>query len=133
VPETPSPWSNPRDDLRAVLEGGAAKLNSGVSIIIFPQTTRTPVFDQEQFNTIGIKLAKKAGAPVVPIALKTDAWGTGRFLKDFGKMDPSKRVRFAFGKSLLIKDRGVEEHQEIVQFITGKLQEWEAEDRKGIS
>jgi 1-acyl-sn-glycerol-3-phosphate acyltransferase len=125
--------SNPRDDLRAVLDGGAEKLDAGVSIIIFPQTTRTPVFDQEQFNTIGIKLAKKAGAPVVPIALKTDAWGTGRLLKDFGKMDPSKKVRFAFGKPLLIKDRGVEEHQEIVTFITGKLQEWEAEDRKAIS
>lgn len=121
--------SNPRDDLRAVLEGGAGKLKAGVSIIIFPQTTRTPVFDEEQFNTIGIKLAKKAGVPVVPIALKTDAWGNGRLLKDFGKVDPSKKVRFAFGKPLTIKDRGVEEHQEIIRFITGKLKEWEAEDR----
>ncbi len=121
--------SNPRDDLRAVLEGGAEKLNAGVSIIIFPQTTRTSVFDQEQFNTIGVKLAKKAGAPVVPIALKTDAWGNGRLLKDFGKVDPSKKVRFAFGEPLIIKDRGIEEHRKIIEFITGKLKEWEAEDR----
>lgn len=125
--------SNPRDDLRAVLEGGAEKLKAGVSIIIFPQTTRTPIFDPEQFNTIGIKLAKKAGAPVVPIALKTDAWGNGTLLKDFGKVDPSKKVRFAFGKPLVIKDRGIEEHQKIIEFITGKLKEWEAEDRKAIS
>ena len=125
--------SNPRDDLRAVLEGGAEKLNAGVSIIIFPQTTRTPFFDREQFNTIGVKLAKKAGAPVVPIALKTDAWGNGTLLKDFGKVDPSKKVRFAFGKPLVIRDRGTEEHQEIIEFITGKLKEWEAEDRKAIS
>jgi 1-acyl-sn-glycerol-3-phosphate acyltransferase len=125
--------SNPRDDLRAVLEGGAEKLNAGVSIIIFPQTTRTPFFDREQFNTIGVKLAKKAEAPVVPIALKTDAWGNGTLLKDFGKVDPSKKVRFAFGKPLVIRDRGIEEHQEIIEFITGKLKEWEAEDRKAIS
>jgi 1-acyl-sn-glycerol-3-phosphate acyltransferase len=122
--------TNPRDDLRAVLEGGAERLKAGRSVVIFPQTTRTPVFDPAQFNTIGIKLAKKAGVPVVPIALTTSAWGNGRFLKDYGKIDPSKKARFAFGKPLWIRDRGTEEHQEIIEFITGKLKEWEAEDRK---
>ena len=121
--------TNPREDLKAVLEGGAERLRAGLSVIIFPQTTRTPVFDPEQFNTIGIKLAKKAGVPVVPIALKTGAWGNGVFLKDYGRIDPSKKVRFAFGEPLWIKDRGTSEHQEIIEFITGKLREWEAEDR----
>ena len=116
--------SNPRDDLKAVLEGGAEKLRAGSSIIIFPQTTRTPVFDPSQFNTIGIKLAKKAAVPVVPVALKTDAWGNGAFLKDFGGIDPSKKVHIAFGKPLRIKDRGTEEHLEIIEFIKGKLKEW---------
>ncbi len=121
--------TNPRDDLRAVLEGGTARLQAGRSIVIFPQTTRTPVFDPAQFNTIGIKLAKKAGVPVVPVALTTMAWGNGMFLKDYGKIDPSKKARFAFGKPLLIRDRGTEERQEIIEFITGKLQEWKAEDQ----
>ncbi len=116
--------SNPRDDLRAVLEGGAERLKSGISIIIFPQTTRTPVFIKEQFNTIGVKLAKRAEVPVVPIALKTDAWGNGRLLKDFGRIDPAKTVHFAFGKPLLIKDRGNEEHEQVIDFITRKLGEW---------
>ena len=117
--------TNPREDLKAVLEGGAARLQAGMSVIIFPQTTRTSVFDPEQFNTIGVKLAKKAGVPVVPIALKTDAWGNGSVLKDYGRIDPSKKVYFAFGKPLQIKDRGTEEQQEIVAFIAGKLKEWE--------
>ncbi len=116
--------SNARDDLKAVLEGGVERLKAGLSIIIFPQTTRTPVFDQEQFNTIGFKLAKKAGVPVVPIALKTDAWGNGRHLKDFGRINPAVTVHFAFGEALTIRDRGVEEHQRIIDFITGKLGEW---------
>jgi 1-acyl-sn-glycerol-3-phosphate acyltransferase len=118
--------TNPRDDLKAVLEGGTERLKAGLSIIIFPQTTRTPVFDPAQFNTIGTKLAKQSGVPVVPIALKTDAWSNGTFLKDYGGIDPSKKVHFAFGKPLWIKDRGKEEHQEIVEFITGKLKEWES-------
>jgi 1-acyl-sn-glycerol-3-phosphate acyltransferase len=116
--------SNAREDLKAVLEGGDERLRAGLSIVIFPQTTRTLVFDKEQFNTIGIKLAKKAGVPVVPLALKTDAWGNGRHLKDFGRINPALTVHFAFGEPLTIGDRGVEEHQRIVDFITGKLREW---------
>lgn len=117
--------TNPRDDLKAVLEGGAERLRAGRSVIIFPQTTRALAFDPKTFNTIGLKLAKKAGAPVIPIALKTDAWGNGKHLKDFGRIDPSKKVRFAFGEPLLIKDRGVEEHNRIIEFISGKLREWD--------
>jgi len=116
--------TNPREDLKAVLEGGAARLGKGISLVIFPQTTRVPEFDPRQFNTIGIKLAKRAGVPVVPLALKTDAWGNGRYLKDFGRVDPSKKVFFEFGKPLMIMDRGTEEHQQIIDFISGKLKEW---------
>jgi 1-acyl-sn-glycerol-3-phosphate acyltransferase len=108
-------------------------LKAGRSVVIFPQTTRTPVFDPAQFNTIGIKLAKRAGVPAVPIALTTGAWGNGAFLKDYGRIDPSKKARFAFGKPLRIRDRGAEEHQEIIEFITGKLKEWEAEEKAGKS
>jgi len=115
---------NPRDDLKAVLEGGTERLRAGSSIIIFPQTTRSPRFDPDQFNTIGIKLAKKAEAPVVPIALKTDAWGTGNYLKDYGRINPKKKAHIAFGEPLRVKDRGAEEHQKIVEFITGKLRGW---------
>jgi 1-acyl-sn-glycerol-3-phosphate acyltransferase len=115
---------NAREDLRAVLEGGTERLKAGRSIIIFPQTTRTPVFDPSQFNTIGIKLAKRAGVPVVPIALKTDAWSNGTWVKDYGKVDPSMKVFFEFGKPLRITGRGDEEHEQIVQFITERLKRW---------
>lgn len=116
--------ANPRDDLRAVIEGGAERLKLGRSIIIFPQTTRTADFDPEKFNTLGVKLAKKAEAPIVPVALKTDAWSNGRLLKDFGRIDPAKKVHFAFGQPLRVKGRGNEEHEEIIRFIKNKLGEW---------
>jgi 1-acyl-sn-glycerol-3-phosphate acyltransferase len=116
--------ANPREDLRAVLEGGTDRLKAGISIIIFPQTTRFLDFDPKAFNTIGIKLAKRANVPVAPVALKTDAWGNGKYLKDFGKMDPAKKVHFAFGEPLWIKDRGTEEHEKVIEFISNKLKEW---------
>ncbi len=121
---------NAREDLKAVLEGGAARLADGLSVIIFPQTTRSAVFDPAAFNSIGIKLAKKAGVPIVPIALKTDAWGNGPLLKDYGRIDPARPVHFAFGRPLRIRDRGTEEQEELVSFITAKLKEWEGPVRE---
>ena len=116
--------TNPREDLRAVLEGGKDRLARGVSLIVFPQTTRSPAFDPAEFNSLGVKLAQRAGVPVVPMALLTDAWGTGKRFKDFGKIDPSRAVHLAFGEPMRIEGRGGEEHEAIISFIQGKLKGW---------
>jgi 1-acyl-sn-glycerol-3-phosphate acyltransferase len=115
---------NPREDLKVVLNDGAEKLKNGVSIIVFPQTTRTPKFDPKEFNTIGIKLAKKAGVKVVPVAIRSDAWSNGKFLKDFGKTYPNRPVRFAFGKPVEVTSRGDMQHEYVVSFIKEHLNEW---------
>ena len=112
---------NPREDFKAVLSGGLERLDRGISVLIFPQTTRTTHLDPKAFNSIGIKLAKKAGVPVVPLALRTDAWGIGRWIKDFGRIDPSKRVGFWFGDPIMIRGKGKDEHERIIRFITEKL------------
>ncbi len=116
--------TNAREDLKAVLEGGAARLGTGISLVIFPQTTRVPEFDPKEFNTIGIKLAKRADVPVIPFALKTDAWGNGRLVKDFGRIDPSRTAHFAFGAPLRVGQQGAAEHQAIIRFIVSKLRAW---------
>lgn len=115
---------NPRQDLRAVLDQGFNCLKQNISVLIFPQTTRSTHFDPAQFNTLGIKLAKKSRLPIVPIALKTDAWNIGRRLKDFGKIDPSKPVRMAFGDPIHVTGNGKQEHQEILAFIGDTLRSW---------
>lgn len=115
---------NPRDDLKAVLEQGAARLAAGYSLIIFPQHTRTIEFDPEQFNSIGIKLAARTGAPVVPVALQTSAWSPGKFLKDYGPIIPSRPIHFAFGEPLTVTGKGNDEHQRVVGFIQEHLETW---------
>lgn len=87
---------NPRDDLRAVLGDGKKVLESGRSIIIFPQSTRSETFDAAKFNSIGIKLAKSAGVRVLPFALKTDFLGNGKYLRDMGPVRPKRGVYFEF-------------------------------------
>ena len=116
--------TNPRQDLTTVLEEGKERLSRGISIIIFPQTTRA-AFDPGQFSSIGIKLAKRAGVPVVPLALLTDAWRNGVYLKDFGRIDPSRKVYFSFGKAIEVKGKGIEEHHHIVDFIEQHLARWQ--------
>ena len=118
---------NPREDFKTVMQSGTDRLNQGISIVVFPQTTRSATFDPSGFNTIGVKLALRAGVPVIPIALKTDAWDNGRLLKDFGRIDPKKKVRFALGPPIEVKDRGAEQHQQIIDFIDDKLNQWNAE------
>ncbi|MBN2720621.1 MAG: 1-acyl-sn-glycerol-3-phosphate acyltransferase, partial [Proteobacteria bacterium] len=115
---------NPREDLRTVLEEGCRRLEEGISVIVFPQTTRSSLFVREQFNSIGVKLAKKAGVPVVPIALKTDAWGVGKWVKDFGPIDPGKVAHIAVGEPISVTGTGQNTHQEVIRFIQGKLGEW---------
>ncbi len=120
--------ANPRDDLRAIFEDGGRILNSGRSIIIFPQATRSEEFIPEKFNSIGVKLAKYAGVPVLPFALKTDFLQNGRFLRDFGPVCPEREVWFEFGAAREVIGNGQKLQQEIIAFIQNRLSEWYARE-----
>jgi 1-acyl-sn-glycerol-3-phosphate acyltransferase len=62
--------------------------------------------------------------PVVPFALKTDAWGLGRRLKDLGPIRPEKTVHIHFSEPMMVRGNGKEEHHMIVEFIEKKLAAW---------
>jgi 1-acyl-sn-glycerol-3-phosphate acyltransferase len=119
---------NPRDDLKTVMTEGVQRLEAGYSIIIFPQHTRSVTFDQEAFNSIAIKLARKAGVRVVPVALLTWAWSQGKIHKDFGPIIPSRPIHFAIGEPLEVTGKGQEEQEQVVAFIQQHLAEWEKAD-----
>lgn len=114
---------NPRDDLKIILEEGCKRLEAGTSIIVFPQSTRYPDFDPVKFNTIAVKLAKRANVPVVPLALHTVGWSEGKLLSDFGPLYPRIPARFRFGPPLSISCTGKEEHAVVVDFIRSFLGE----------
>ena len=116
--------SNPRDDFKTVMQEGTRRLKQGTSIIIFPQTTRSRRFDPEQFNSMGVKLAKRAEVPVVPVALKTDAWSTGRLLKDYGRIRPSRDVYFGFDSPMTVSGNGKKEHERCMEFISDRIDKW---------
>ncbi len=115
---------NAREDMQKVLTGGAERLADGISIILFPQSTRMVVFSPERFNSLGVKLARRADVPVVPVAIKTDFWRHGRLFKDFGPLDRSKRIHIRFGEPMAVTGNGKEQHQAIVEFIQENLAAW---------
>ena len=75
-------------------------------------------------NPVTVKLARRAAVPVVPLALVTDAWANGEFLKDFGKIDPTKTVRFSFGAPIAVNGGGGDQNQQIIHYIASKLDGW---------
>jgi 1-acyl-sn-glycerol-3-phosphate acyltransferase len=115
---------DPRADLHAVLTQGGELLARGRSIIIFPESTRHQHFNPENFNSLGIRLAQKAGVPCIPAAIKTDFWGNGALLRGFGPLNRSLPIHMAFGEPIHIRGRGREEHRMVVDFIQSHQRRW---------
>jgi 1-acyl-sn-glycerol-3-phosphate acyltransferase len=117
---------NARDDLMRVLTEGQARLERGVSLIIYPQSTRTPEFNRQTFNSLGTKLAAAAGVRAVPIAIKSDFWGERGAIRGFGKIRPDSTIHIEFGEPIEVAGRGRKEHEHIVSFIESRLRAWGA-------
>ncbi|MFA5205513.1 MAG: lysophospholipid acyltransferase family protein [Lentisphaeria bacterium] len=116
--------TNPREDLAAVLHGGERVLRDGCAFCLFPQSTRHVAFDEGKFNTLGVKVARRAGAMVVPVALRTDYWGNGRLIKDMGPVGRCRDVHIAFGAPLSPELPQAELHGRVVAFIRDRLAGW---------
>ncbi|NOX99516.1 MAG: 1-acyl-sn-glycerol-3-phosphate acyltransferase [Verrucomicrobia bacterium] len=121
-------YKSAREDLKTMLTGGVERLQNGVSMVVFPQGKRTTDFNVAKFNSIAIKLAKRASVPVVPVALRTDAWGSnGSLVKDFGKIRPHCPVHFEFGEPMEVEGHGRDCQEEIVKFIGERYRKWTEE------
>lgn len=115
---------NPRDDLANVLREGAERLGRNRSVIIFPQGTRSADFPVDRFNSLGVKLARRANVPIIPFALKTDFLENGRWLKDLGPVFPDRDVHMAFGPPIMdcADQRAAQER--CLGFVCSTLQSW---------
>ncbi|QDS99891.1 lysophospholipid acyltransferase family protein [Adhaeretor mobilis] len=120
--------SDPRGDFKRMLGGAQERIQRGSSIVIFPEGVRAEEFNAQRFNTIGVKVAQRNDVPIVPLALDTWAWPLGERISEVGRLDPSRKVRFAFGAPLTVSGRGDEEQQLLVNFIERKRSEWRRDE-----
>jgi 1-acyl-sn-glycerol-3-phosphate acyltransferase len=54
---------------RESLDNAARRVASGLSVLVFPEGTRSPVGEVKRFKRGGVNLAHAAGVPVVPVAI----------------------------------------------------------------
>lgn len=115
---------NSREDLMSVMKKGKDFAKDGISIIIFPQGSRQNIFNPEDFNSLGVKLAKSAGVKVIPMALKTDFWGNGKLIKDIGPIRRKRDIHISIGEPIEISGNGKKENEQIIKFIENRLKMW---------
>lgn len=116
--------TNSRQDLINVINKGKETIEKGTSVILFPEGTRQNYFDPQNFNSLGVKLSKEAGVPMIPVAIKTDFWGNGKIIKDIGPIRRKEPVCISFGEPISILGNGKTEQKQVVEFITAKTEEF---------
>ncbi len=120
---------SPMEDLRDVLTHGTETIRGGRSVLVFPQGTRQRLFDPATFNSIGAKLARRAGVPVVPLCLATDFLRIGEWQRDlFATVHPESTVRVACGEPVSPDVPQAEVQRRCLDFITSTLARWEKLD-----
>lgn len=114
----------PREDLRRVMEQGVEAIKQGRCVTIFPQNRRRVSFRASEFNTIGEKLAAKAGVPVLPVALRTDFLAPGKIILDLSRIRPERPLNFEFAPPIPPEIDKKTKHQKIIKFISSRMEQW---------
>ena len=87
--------AKPREASRSILTQGVERIHEGMSIIIFPEGTRTPPGKYKKFSRGGAKLAIAAHSPLLPVAHNAGHyWPAHKFIKHPGT------VKVVIGKPL---------------------------------
>ena len=115
---------SPRQDLKAVMDQGTKRLNDdGVGVVVFPQSSRTTVLNRAKFSSIGVRLARKAKAPVLPIAVRTDFMGNGKIFKDVGPVYTDRPIVYEIGEPFEVTDLKAD-NRRIMDFLADHMRSW---------
>lgn len=106
-----------RDNVRESMKSmnqGVEILKSGYSMAIFPEGTRSKGTEIGDFKKGSMKLALKAGVPVVPITID----GSYKLLEKNNQYDKNKRnVRITIGKPIYVKELSREQQNSLAEDV----------------
>ncbi|ODC04617.1 acyl-phosphate glycerol 3-phosphate acyltransferase [Terasakiispira papahanaumokuakeensis] len=106
--------------LKTVLKTGSSRLQSGHSVLIFPEGTRVLPGQRLKYARSGASLACRAGAPVVPIAHNAgERWGRGLIKR-------SGTLTVRFGPAIETAGRSPDE-------VTAEVEAWIEQQLSEIS
>ncbi|QJQ94318.1 MULTISPECIES: 1-acyl-sn-glycerol-3-phosphate acyltransferase [Halomonadaceae] len=79
--------SRPARAMRQVLTQGKERLESGLSVLIFPEGTRVAPGSRKRYNKSGAVIACRAGVPVLPVAHNAgERWPGRHWVKNPGRL-----------------------------------------------
>lgn len=113
-----------RSAMRQIIEQGKACIEQGISILCFPEGTRTAPGAAADYKIGGAKLAEAVAAPIVPIALNSgECWPRRGFLKKSGTISviigPVIETKDKQAKAILIETRDwIEGEMQNINFTT---------------
>ena len=112
--------------LRAVIEG----VRAGKSLVVFPEGTRTPDGQLQDFKPGAFKIALRAGVPIVPVTIR----GTFRLLPKTTLAPRPGRVEVIIGAPIETSDYNEKRLGELIErtraAIQAKLEDARREDHK---
>lgn len=111
--------SNIKEGLKMIL-AGAEKIKNGISVFIFPEGTRSNTpdeLDMLEFHNGSMKMASKAGCPIVPVALLNTR---NIFEAQFPKIRPT-HVVIEFGEPILLSELSPADRKNIGPYTQNAL------------
>lgn len=111
---------DPRDGLKSVLQA-SEMIQSGISIFLFPEGTRSKDGQLHEFKEGSFKIATKSRCPIVPVGIT----GTPDILENHFPCIKSAKVTVSFGKPIYTEEMSRPElktvgglvHEEVAKLI----------------
>lgn len=110
--------TNMKESLKTILKG-VEQLKSGVSVCIFPEGTRSKDGKMLPFKEGSLKMAEKAGCPVIPIAIK----GSSAIFENQFPRIKKGRVSIEIGKPIYANELEKEQKKFLGAYTQSVIQE----------
>jgi len=108
---------NPREALKAISEG-VENLKSGYSMLIFPEGTRSRSNNMGEFKQGSMRLAIKAGVPIVPITL----YDTYKVMEGNNGKIKKANAKLIIDKPIYLDNMSKEEKSNISEVVQNIIQ-----------
>lgn len=108
---------NPREALKGISEG-VENLKNGYSMIIFPEGTRSRSNNMGEFKKGSMRLAIKAGVPIVPITI----YDTNKGMEGNNGKVKKANAKLIIGKPIYLEGMSKEEKADISEVIRNIIQ-----------
>ena len=106
---------NPAEAVKS-MEEASERMSEGVSVVIFPEGTRSETGALLPFKRGAFMLAKKSGVPIVPVAIQ----GTNRIKKKGSFLVNPAKVRISIGRPIPI---GASDEKELRNMTKRQIEE----------